>query len=295
MHRFYRQGVIIAVSMITLAGCGGSGNSTPQSPTSITNPPATSTIVKATDYTGSWTGSYSSGATSTPITFSLVGVNAANVVTGSVYSEKLSGQFTGTLNDAGNIAGSVANIVDGNSWSVQLGILGNVLSIAKATYGAASLGIGSCTATPAMTVDMVGSWKGTINEKNVNTGFIKVGTTQNVDVELAYDGAGGFIGAIVSDKGLAARIKFVAWGGYWICLIDQASSWGSLILTPQSGTVASGGMIATAAMQQSFVANSAAPTGMSYIDLSETYSTGTYAPNGGEYLGNAEFLMTLTR
>ena len=138
---------------------------------------------------------------------------------------------------------------------------------------------------------MSGTWKGTINHRNVTTGFTIIGTTQNVDVELAYDGGGGFVGAIVSDQGLAARIRFQALAGYWACYIDQASSWGSMIPAPQYGTLLTEGMItSTAVMQQSFAVNSTSPTGMAYIDLSDTYFQ-----NGNNYTSYTEFLMTLTR
>lgn len=285
--------IISVVALNGLVGCGGGGSSSiPQASTS-TSTTTTSSATKASNYTGSWTGTY---GTSTPITLSLTGIDGANTVTGNVYSVGLSGPFTGTMDSTGKVSGTVANMVDGNSWSVQLGILGNVLNIIKATYGAASLGIGSCTATPTLTVDMSGSWKGSMVQKNTTTGFTIVGTTQNVNVELAYDGAGGFAGAIVSDKGLAARIRFEPLAGYWACYIDQASSWGTMIPAPQTGTILTEGMIvSTAAMQQSFATNATAPTGMAYIDLSDSYPTGTYAPSGAQYMGYTEFLMTLMR
>jgi hypothetical protein len=294
MSRFHRLVISFAVSMVTLAGCGG-GGSTPQSSPTSTTPPVSSSPTTAGAYTGSWTGAYSvAGAAGTPVTISLVGVDATNAVTGNVYSASLSGAFTGSLDNAGNVVGTVANIVDGQSWSIQFGILGNVLNILKATYGAASLGTGSCTATPLMTVDMSGSWKGTITQKNLNTGLAVSGTTQNVDVELAYDGAGGFVGAIVSDNGLTARIKFVVLAGYWACYIDQASSWGTLIPAPQYGSLLTQGMItSTAVMQQSFAADPAAPSGMANIDLSDTSSPTVV--NGVSYTSYAEFLMSLSR
>jgi hypothetical protein len=291
--------VTFSIFMATVMGCGGGGGTTaPQSTTtSTTNPPVTTTIAKASAYTGSWSGSYTpAGASSTPVTLSLVGVDAANSVTGNVYSSGLSGPFTGSLDSAGNVSGTVANMVDGNSWSVQLGILGNVLSIVKATYGAASLGTGSCTATPAMTVDMTGAWKGTIVQKNTTTGAVIAGTTQNVNVELAYDGAGGFAGAIVSDNGLAARIKFELLTGYWGCNIDQASSWGTLIPAPQYGTLLTEGMIVSSAiMQQSFAANPTAPTGLVNIALSDHSMANPIVLNGVSYASYSVFLMTMTR
>ncbi|QEM66737.1 hypothetical protein FO488_00240 [Geobacter sp. FeAm09] len=298
MNRSYRLIVIGSLLMAALTGgCGGGGGNTPQATPATPGTPVTSPVARASDFTGSWSGTYSTGAgVGTPVTFSLVGINAANTVTGNVYSANLSGTFTGVLDESGNVSGVVANMIDGQSWTLQLGILGNVLSIVKMTYGAASLGAGSCTATPALTVNMAGSWKGTMMQKNTTTGLPIVGTTQDVNVELAYDGSGGFIGAIVSDKGLAARVKFVALAGYWACYIDQASSWGTYIPAPQTGTILTEGMIvSTASMQQSFADNAAAPTGMASIVLSDSYPTGTYAPNGSEYIGYIEFLMTLTR
>lgn len=293
MRTVYRL-VVLSVLVIasSLAGCGGGGSSTTQTTSAATNTTTTTTAAKASDYTGSWTGTYAApGGTATPVTISLVGTDVANTVTGKVYSANLAGTFTGAVDNAGNIAGTVANMVDGHSWNIQLGILGNVVTIIKATYGAASLGTGSCTTTPALTVDMSGSWKGTINQMNVFTGFTIIGTTQNVDVELAYDGAGGFIGAIVSDQGLAARVRFQPLAGYWACYIDQASAWGSMIPAPQYGTLLTEGMItSTAVMQQSFAANSTSPAAMAYINLSDTY----FQP-GNSFTSYTEFLMNLTR
>lgn len=261
--------LLLAMVFFVLAGCGG-GSSTPdvvKNPVDqeIQVPP--SVVAKASEYTGSWSG-LTGGV---PVTLFLAGVDATGVVTGNVYSTKLSGTFTGSILSDGTVAGTVNNKFDLNSWSVVFGKTDTSVTINSATFGAATLGSGSCTATPSLVTDMSGSWVGYMVRKD-NTGYVWPSTMQNVVVELAYAGPNLFIGGIVSDGGLSARVKFQVTTGYWFSQIDQASSWGTKIPAPTAGAVLTQGMItSTSVMDTAFQSDPLAPYAMRAINYTTSY------------------------
>lgn len=288
--------IVAAVAFIaSLSACGGSGGPTTADPGTPATPASTT---KASAYTGSWSGSYAAGtATGTPATLVLTGVDNTNAVTGTFYSARLAGPFTGTMDNTGAVSGTVTNKIDGNGWTVKLAVVNNALNIVSANYGASALGSGSCTATPVLAVDMSGSWIGTVVEVDTSTNVpLTNAVSQVVGVELAYDSKyGRFVGVIVGDHGLSSRIAFQTVSGYWFATLDQSNSWGSLISTPTYGIVyAQSSFASVAEMTQSFADSPKSPLWLQNIILADEYTiqfAGQTVPAGGF----KEFKLSLVR
>lgn len=300
--------LMVLLVLVVAAGCGGSGGDTPatvvdQTPVvvdPVVTPPVT--VSKASDFTGNWSGLYAVGAeTVTPVTLDLAGVDGNNSVSGKIYSADLSGPFTGTVNTStGAVTGTVVNKVDQNTWAVGLGMVNNELKITSATYGAASLGTGSCTATPVLGVDMSGSWVGEIVEVN-SQHFVMLDPAVStlVAVELAYDARyGDFVGVITGDKGLVSKIRFSTATQYWFCRLTEHSNWGTSIVPPTyNNTLYTQAPISSVAnMVQSFTENPTKPERLQWIYLVSQYNfTETFLGNTISGVDHKEYRMSLSR
>ena len=217
---------VLLVLTVVLSACGGGGSSVSNGsdaavstdPGGDTTTTATSTA-KASDLTGSWTGSYTLigavSATTVPITFSLIGTDNTSIVTGNVYSQYVAGAFSGALDNQGIASGTVANYLDGQTWQIKLTKTSAGVTITSITQGLATTGSGSCTTKPTLAVDLTGEYPVRYKQTypTVNATF----TTGSV--ALSYDGS-GFTGAIVGQDGLKAKIRLYKISGYWFAEIN---------------------------------------------------------------------------
>jgi hypothetical protein len=91
-------------------------------------------IAKASDYTGTWSGTYSLSGTQTgadvPFMFdNMTGLDENGVVFGSLDSQYVAGAFAGTVDDTGNVVGVVDNTVDGTMWTATVAKTAGGISI----------------------------------------------------------------------------------------------------------------------------------------------------------------------
>jgi hypothetical protein len=100
----------VAIALLFAAGCDGASRSI---------------ATNASDYDGTWTGTYSlSGAqTGANVPFTLdnvLGVDETGVVFGSMDSQYVAGAFAATVDDQGIAVGVVDNTVDGTMWTATV-------------------------------------------------------------------------------------------------------------------------------------------------------------------------------
>ena len=139
----------VAIALLLAAGCQSGSNS----------------ITKASDYTGTWSGTYSlSGAQAAaivPFTLdNLVGVDENATVFGSLDSQYLSGAFAGTVDNTGNAVGVVDNKVDGTMWTATVARTESGISIDLHSDASSVTGLGT-TGAPAN-----GGYKTTVTNKS---------------------------------------------------------------------------------------------------------------------------------
>lgn len=149
------------------------------------------------------------------------------------------------------------------------------------------------TATPKMTVDLSGVWKGTLTE--ITSGYQTAATPQNVSTTLAYDAQQmKFVGTIVGDKGLSASIYFSVGSVYWWCGINQASSWGILITPPTYNLLYTQSAYYVTSLQQPIENDPKTPLGMQNIVLADEYNV---TMNGTTYEGGGfkQYNLILSR
>lgn len=206
--------------IVTLAGCGGGGSD----PVTPPQQPPTSSTTKASDYTGSWSGKYTLAGVTTaaniPVSFTITGIDATSIITGSVFSQYVAGAFIGTIDTQGVVAGTVANTLDGQAWQMTFTKTIDGINITSLNYGFATTGTGSCSAKPSLAFDLTGEYP--VRYKQT---FPAIGATYKTGrAILAYDGLNGFTGAIVGDTdGLKAKLDMFKFSGYWFVQIHNGA------------------------------------------------------------------------
>lgn len=237
MKFFHTLALVAMLSMLSvLAGCGGSTKTTDATPppdTSINPPPSTkdSIATKASDFAGTWTGTYSTNVIpSEPFTL-YVGSATDTTATGVFASEHIVGTVKGTFDAAtghlsyaitqtdgavGSFSGSMLKTAAGLS-------LGTVIGLN--TYGNSTTGSGSCTApaaqAPGSPLNFAGVWNG------VTTGdtFGIQGPDESVVAVVAADGSGNYRGTLTSASNtLHGALLIEKVSGYWFIFLQKKNA-----------------------------------------------------------------------
>jgi len=235
--------VIMCVSAtVALSGCGGGGGSSdPQQDVALPLPDAST--IPITSYVGKWNGAYTlSGKTaSTPVTINLAAGAVKNSLSGTVYSEFISGEATGVLGSNGKVVLSVNNLLDSSVWDLTLSITSGGLaidSIVQPTVGSASIGTGSCTLQSAASIDLSGEYPVKIRQTYPGN----PGPYFNATMLIAKASDTSYVGAIIGDGGLQSQIKFFKSAGYWFMQIPSAKG------TLGSNIIATDGLLSQSAI-----------------------------------------------
>ncbi|MFA6032881.1 MAG: hypothetical protein WC889_08290 [Myxococcota bacterium] len=139
----------IAIALLLAAGCQSGSKS----------------IAKASDYTGTWSGTYSLSGAQTgaivPFTLdNLAGMDENATVFGSLDSQYVAGAFAGTVDDTGKAVGVVDNTVDGKMWTATVARTESGISIDLHNDASSVTGLGT-TGAPAN-----GGYKTTVTNKS---------------------------------------------------------------------------------------------------------------------------------
>lgn len=138
---------VLLVFLFTLTGCGGGGGSSTSSPTPVASVVTVAAV--PSDYNGIWRGTYTYlGSSQKPIVIQLTGNNGSGGVIGSVTSEGVVADISGTISSDGTVVFTFLSLVDGTTWQVKLGKLasGGLGIVQIGPQGAATSGSGSCSA-----------------------------------------------------------------------------------------------------------------------------------------------------
>ena len=111
---------ITVLTFLTMAGCDGDGG-----------PSASG---KASDYTGTWKGTYtlSGDLSATGVVFEFYNVNGYDtngLVAGSVESKYVTGAYAGMMDATGAAVGEIDNEVDGTVWTAVVARTDSGISI----------------------------------------------------------------------------------------------------------------------------------------------------------------------
>lgn len=287
---------------IFITACGGGGSSTPtnaaapvaespatpSTPSDIpTVPDSPGTVAGAAEYSGSWNGSYTLTGVpgATPLSLTLVGVSNTGLVTGSIYSQYVFGPVVGSVTNDGTATLSVQNGADGSTWAIALTKTTNgitITSIKNAASGQTSLGSGSCTKTVVGSFDLSGQYPVRF-QQTLPSGSSAI---RSATMVLAKSSDSEYIGAILGDGGLKAKIRFFRTSGYWFAVIPAAGSEMGTYINSSNGLLTQSPPITDselfAAMNDGVVTSSGMSGGIAPL-RAEMYGSYKITVNGNQF------------